>query len=152
MLLTLDDLRHSYVDLDDPRHLEFDYVRWLADSIDGFRARPPLDAVFAGGAASPCRAGCWPSAPGRGPRVLEVDRRHRRRWPGGGWGCGPHRRCGSPSGDARVTLRGVPADSADLVVGDAFGAEAVPWHLATARVDRATCAGCCGPAGSTRST
>jgi spermidine synthase len=35
-------------------------------------------------------------------------------------------------GDARVTLRSLPADSADLVVGDAFGSRAVPWHLATA--------------------
>jgi spermidine synthase len=34
-------------------------------------------------------------------------------------------------GDARVTLRGEETDSADLVVGDAFGGLAVPWHLAT---------------------
>jgi len=35
-------------------------------------------------------------------------------------------------GDARVTLRGLRAGSADLVVGDAFSSRAVPWHLATA--------------------
>jgi spermidine synthase len=34
-------------------------------------------------------------------------------------------------GDARVTLREEPTDSADLVVGDAFGGLAVPWHLTT---------------------
>src|SRR5690606_29463502 len=34
-------------------------------------------------------------------------------------------------GDARVTLRDVPTGSADVVVGDAFGRLAVPWHLAT---------------------
>jgi spermidine synthase len=34
-------------------------------------------------------------------------------------------------GDARQTLRDVPDDSADLVVGDAFGGLSVPWHLAT---------------------
>ena len=30
-----------------------------------------------------------------------------------------------------MTLRGEPTDSADLVVGDAFGGVAVPWHLTT---------------------
>ena len=35
------------------------------------------------------------------------------------------------TGDARVDLRDVPDDSADLVVGDAFGGRAVPWHLTT---------------------
>ena len=35
------------------------------------------------------------------------------------------------TGDARGHLRDVPADSADLVVGDAFGGRAVPYHLAT---------------------
>ena len=34
-------------------------------------------------------------------------------------------------GDARVTLRDEPTASRDLVVGDAFSALAVPWHLAT---------------------
>jgi spermidine synthase len=35
------------------------------------------------------------------------------------------------TGDARVTLRDEPDDSADLVIGDAFGGRAVPWHLTT---------------------
>jgi spermidine synthase len=34
-------------------------------------------------------------------------------------------------GDARTTLRQLPDSSADVVVGDAFGARSVPWHLAT---------------------
>jgi spermidine synthase len=34
-------------------------------------------------------------------------------------------------GDARVTLRDEPDASADLVIGDAFGGRAVPWHLTT---------------------
>jgi spermidine synthase len=33
--------------------------------------------------------------------------------------------------DARVALEREPADSADVVVGDAFGNYVVPWHLAT---------------------
>ncbi len=35
-------------------------------------------------------------------------------------------------GDARTLLAALPAASADVVVGDAFGARSVPWHLATA--------------------
>ena len=35
-------------------------------------------------------------------------------------------------GDARTSLAAVAAGSADVVVGDAFGARSVPWHLATA--------------------
>ena len=34
-------------------------------------------------------------------------------------------------GDARMLVAGEPADSRDLVVGDAFGHLVVPWHLAT---------------------
>jgi len=35
-----------------------------------------------------------------------------------------------------VTLRDEPTDSADLIVGDAFGARTLPWHLATAEFAR----------------
>jgi spermidine synthase len=34
-------------------------------------------------------------------------------------------------GDARQSLRDVPGDSVDVLIGDAFGSRAVPWHLAT---------------------
>jgi spermidine synthase len=34
-------------------------------------------------------------------------------------------------GDGRVTMGRQPAGRADVVFGDAFGAEAVPWHLTT---------------------
>jgi spermidine synthase len=39
-------------------------------------------------------------------------------------------------GDARVLLRRERADSADAVVGDAFGGRSIPWHLATAEFAR----------------
>ena len=34
-------------------------------------------------------------------------------------------------GDARIGIRSRPDNSADLVVGDAFGSLSVPWHLST---------------------
>lgn len=35
------------------------------------------------------------------------------------------------TGDARTAITDAPTDAFDLVVGDAFGGLAVPWHLAT---------------------
>ena len=35
------------------------------------------------------------------------------------------------TGDARIGVADLPSDSADLIVGDAFGGRAVPWHLTT---------------------
>jgi spermidine synthase len=39
-------------------------------------------------------------------------------------------------GDARLALGDLASDSYDLVVGDAFAGESVPWHLTTVEVAR----------------
>ncbi|HMJ03514.1 MAG TPA: fused MFS/spermidine synthase, partial [Conexibacter sp.] len=129
--LLLDDLRHSYIDLDDPTHLEFPYTQWIADAIDATaQARAPLDVVFVGGGGFTLPRWLAATRPDSRARVLEVDgdlvelvreRLDLR---------------DSPDlevvvGDARMTLREQPTDSADVIVGDAFGTYAVPWHLAT---------------------
>jgi spermidine synthase len=129
--LVLDDVRHSYVDLDDPRLLDFNYTQWIGDAIDGMApARRPLDAVFIGGGGFTLPRYLETTRPGSSSQVLEVDaplvglarERFRLR-------TGPGLRV--RTGDARVTLRRERTDSADLVVGDAFGGRSVPWHLAT---------------------
>ena len=134
--LLLDDLRHSYVDLEDPRHLEFDYVRWIGDAIDALApAGEPLDAVFVGGGGFTLPRYLSATRPGSRSRVLEVDEplvelvRDRL-----ALRTGPALRV--RPGDARVTLREEPDASADLLVGDAFGARSVPWHLATVEFAR----------------
>ncbi len=130
-LLVLEDLRHSYVDLRDPRRLEFDYARWIGDAIDGMT--PPgaaLDAVFLGGGGFTLPRYLAATRPGSRSRVLEVDAELvdlAREELGLRTGSGLRVR----TGDARVTLREEPAGSADLLVGDAFGGRALPWHLAT---------------------
>ncbi|MEA2320416.1 MAG: hypothetical protein QOF29_1937 [bacterium] len=134
--LVLDDLRHSYVDLRDPRHLEFAYARWMGGAIDRMApAGAPLDAVFVGGGGFTLPRYVRATRPGSRSRVLEVDAALvdlvRRRL---GLRTGPGLRV--HTGDARVTLRGEPAASADLVVGDAFGNLSVPWHLATVEFAR----------------
>jgi SAM-dependent methyltransferase len=136
-ILVLDDLQHSYVDLRDPRRLEFDYTRWIGDAIDGVAAPGArLDAVFLGGGGFTLPRYLAATRPGSRSRVLEVD--------------GPlvdlarerlalrtSRALRVRVGDARVTLRDEPDASADVVVGDAFGGRAVPWHLATVEFARA---------------
>lgn len=130
-LLLLDDARHSYVDLDDPTHLEFPYTQWIADAIDGAAGpRAALDVVFIGGGGFTLPRWLAATHPGSRSRVLEVDgelvelARERLEL----------RTSASlrvDVGDARTTLRKLPDASADVVVGDAFGNYAVPWHLAT---------------------
>ena len=128
--LVLEDVPHSYVDLADPRYLEFDYTGWIGAAIDDLDGGP-LDALFLGGGGFTLPRYVAATRPGSRSRVLEVDgdlvdlARERL-----GLRTGPG--LAVRVGDARVTLRDEPAASADLVVGDAFGNRAVPWHLTTA--------------------
>jgi spermidine synthase len=129
-VLILEDLPHSYVDLEDPRHLEFDYVQWMASAIDGMPGGR-LDALFLGGGGFTLPRYVAATRPGSRSRVLEVDgdlvalARDR-------LGLRTSEALAVTVGDARVTLRDERTGSADLVVGDAFGGRAVPWHLTTA--------------------
>ena len=125
--LVLDDLRHSYVDLEDPRHLEFAYVRWIGGLID---ARRPHSTVFIGGGGFTLPRYAEATVPGSRSLVLEVDRElvelNRERL-----GLRTSDRLRARVGDARMTIRDVPRRWADMVVGDAFGGLSVPWHLTT---------------------
>ncbi len=127
--LVLDDLQHSYVDLDDPLHLEFDYTRWIADAVDALPPGP-LEAVWVGGGGFTLPRWLATTRPGSRSTVLEVDPQLlalvRERL---GVRTGPE--LAVSLGDARTTLAQRLTASADLVVGDAFGGRSVPWHLTT---------------------
>ena len=71
-VLRLERLRHSYVDLQDPTYLEFDYTRWMGDAI-GAMPGGPLDAVFIGGGGFTLPRYIAATRPGSRSRVLEVD-------------------------------------------------------------------------------
>jgi spermidine synthase len=130
-LLMLNSARHSYVDLADPRHLEFAYTRWIGAVADvRAPAGVPLNALHIGGGGVTLPRYLAATRPGTRSVVLELD--------GGlvaldrarlGLRTGPDLRV--VVGDARVRLRREPAGHYDLVVGDAFGHLVVPWHLAT---------------------
>jgi spermidine synthase len=129
--LVLDSLPNSYVDLGNPEDLKFNYVRWIAKAIDAmYEPKAPLDGVFVGGGGLTLPRWLLKTRPGSHADVLEVDgelvdfdRTHL------GLRTSPALRVSV--GDARIGMLDVPTDSADVVVGDAFGYYAVPWHLTT---------------------
>ncbi|GAA0724199.1 hypothetical protein GCM10010199_33440 [Dactylosporangium roseum] len=127
--LLLNGAQHSYVDLDDPAHLEYAYTRWIASYVDEL---PPgrLDALHLGGGGFTLPRYLAAARPGTDSVVLELDAAlvalDRQRL---GLVTGPELRV--VTGDARVNLHREPSGSRDLVIGDAFGHLVVPWHLAT---------------------
>ncbi|MFE0678081.1 fused MFS/spermidine synthase [Streptomyces sp. NPDC058867] len=129
--LILDGLRHSYVDLDDPTHLEFTYVRAVASAVDAaFAEDEPLAAYHLGGGGLTFPRYLAATRPGTHSLVSEIDggivRVNRERL-GLGSGDGIEVR----TEDGRLGLRRLDTGSRDLVVGDAFGGISVPWHLTT---------------------
>lgn len=133
-VLDLDRLRHSYVDLDDPSHLEFRYIRNFAAAVSGLAPAGPLDTVHIGGGGLTMARWLGAERPGSDSLVLEIDGRLvdvvRDRL--GGIPPGANVRIG----DARTLLDDVDDASADVVFGDAFGSLAVPWHLTTIEAAR----------------
>ncbi|WP_326566891.1 fused MFS/spermidine synthase [Amycolatopsis rhabdoformis] len=69
-LVSVDGVAQSYVDLDDPTNLEFDYVRRLGDVVDCLR-EGPLDALHVGGAG--CTLPRYVAATRPGSRQLVFD-------------------------------------------------------------------------------
>ncbi|MET0628547.1 MAG: fused MFS/spermidine synthase [Acidimicrobiia bacterium] len=129
--LWLDDLRHSYVDLDDPTVIQFGYVQSFADVVAArFPDHPAIDALHIGGGGFTMPRYLRAEYPGSqstvleiDPEVLEIGRDEL------GLRTGPDLRV--KIGDGRIGIRARPDDSADLVVSDAFGSLSVPWHLTT---------------------
>jgi spermidine synthase len=72
--LMVEGTEQSYVDVDDPTHLEFEYMQHVAIVIDSVSPRPaPVDAVHLGGGA--CTLPRWIAAtrPGSAQTVVEVS-------------------------------------------------------------------------------
>ncbi|MFF2848169.1 spermidine synthase [Streptomyces sp. NPDC058001] len=130
-LLTIDGAPQSYVDLDEPTHLEFEYTRRLGHVIDT-AAGPalPLDVLHLGGGALTLPRYVAATRPGSRQDVVEADH--------GLIGLvAAHLPLPDRSGitvhaaDARAWLEGAPDGSTDVLVADVFGGARVPAHLAS---------------------
>jgi SAM-dependent methyltransferase len=132
--LVLDNLRHSYVDLDDPTHLEFRYIRLIADVIDGeLPGGEPVEALHVGGGGFTVPRWLAATRPGStnvvlelDPALVEINREE--------LGLETDADLRVVTGDARTAIDDLPTDGFDAVVGDAFGGLSVPWHLTTVEV------------------
>jgi len=127
--LVLNRSRNSYVDVDDPTHLEFRYLRLFAAVIDGTRPGP-IEGLHLGGAGFTFPRYLNATRSDSSQTVLEID--------------GPlvdftQRELGLGSaagievvvGDARLTIADLPDRRFDVVSADAFSGLTVPWHLTT---------------------
>jgi hypothetical protein len=128
-VLWLDTLRHSYVDLDDATHLEFRYAQIFGAVLDSQLPTGPASSLSVGGGGFTFPRYVEATHPGGVNTVLELD-------PAivdiaiAELGLDPSG-LDIRTGDARVTLETTPLAAYDVVVGDAFGGPAVPWHLTT---------------------
>ncbi|WP_407555576.1 fused MFS/spermidine synthase [Streptomyces sp. Pv4-95] len=128
-LLTVDDAPQSYVDLDAPTHLEFEYVRRMAHVLDEAGAPgSPLDVLHLGGGALTLPRYVAATRPASRQDVVDAD---------GGLLRLVTEHLPLPDGsgiavraqDARTALEAAPEDSADVIVADVFGGSRVPAHL-----------------------
>jgi spermidine synthase len=121
----------SHVDLDDPRHLELEYMRRLGHLIDlAAPAGMPVRVLHLGGGgltlaryAAATRPGSYQLAVESDAEVAElVRRRLPLDWAGAG-------AVDVRVADARAALEQVPAGSFDVVIADVFAGNRTPAHL-----------------------
>ncbi len=130
-LVYLDGVACSYIDLDDPAHLEFDYLRRFTDIIESIWPAPaPLRVTHVGGGGVSLPRYLADTRPRSAQIVYEYDaalielaRAHLGliSFPG----------LKIKIGDARPRIDRRTAGSADLVIGDAFVGRAVPPQLSS---------------------
>ncbi len=127
-MLLVEGTPQSYVDLDDPGHLEFDYIRLLADLLDAIgEPGQPLTVVHLGGGACSLPRYVAHTRPGSTQVVVEADE--------------PlvevvRQQLGTQGfrlrvGDGREALQHLRPGTSDAVVADVFTGAQVPGHLAT---------------------
>ncbi|AVH60127.1 MULTISPECIES: spermidine synthase [Streptomyces] len=136
-LLTVDGAPQSYVDLDAPTHLEFEYARRLGHVLDTV-AEPgaALDVLHLGGGALTLPRYVAATRPGSRQDVVEADR-------GLLSLVAEHLPVPDDAGitlhgaDARAWLEAAAPGSADIVIADVFGGSRVPAHLTSTAYARA---------------
>ena len=131
-MLLVNGTPQSHVDLEDPSHLEFEYVRRIGHVLD-VAAAPgaAIDVVHLGGGALSLPRYVAVTRPGSRQRVVEFDQpltdlvREHLPLPRGA-------RIRVRADDARVGLAALHRASADVVVCDVFAGARTPGHLTSA--------------------
>lgn len=128
-MLVVNDTPQSHVDLDDPTHLEFEYVRRMGHVLDLIeQPGTAIGAVHLGGGALTLPRYVAVTRPGSRQRVAEIDQpltdlvREHLPLPRGA-------RIRIRADDARLGLAALHNASADIVVCDVFAGARTPAHL-----------------------
>ena len=140
-MLLVDGISQSHVDLDDPRHLDLEYMQRLGHLIDlAAPAGTPLRVLHLGAGGLTLARYVAATRPGSRQLAVEADaevarlvRRRlpvRRTQPAAG-------RIGVRLGDARAVAERLPAESYDVVVADVFAGDRTPAHLTSVEFTRA---------------
>jgi spermidine synthase len=125
----------GYTDMNDPKRLHMGYVQALAAAADLINPGGRVDGLHIGGGAMTLPTYLNLTRPQGVQTVYEID-------PGlidlarEKFEFRENDRLRVETRDGRLGLQEQPSDSHDLVVEDAFGAHAPPWHLTTAEVVR----------------
>jgi spermidine synthase len=130
-MLLVNSTPQSHVDLDEPAHLEFEYVRRIGHVLDLAAGEgAPLDVVHLGGGALTLPRYVAVTRPGSRPRVAEIDepltelvRAH--------LPLPRNARIRVRAADAREAVASMHPASADVVVSDVFAGARTPAHLTT---------------------
>jgi SAM-dependent methyltransferase len=135
--LLVDGTAQSHVDLTDPTHLEFEYVRRIGHLLDALDAPPPapLRVLHLGGGAWTLARYVAATRPRSPQRVVELDSALvelvRTRLPADGLDIDVR------VADARAGLTAAPAAAWDAVVLDVFAGARTPAHLTSVEFVRA---------------
>jgi spermidine synthase len=130
-MLSIDGVASSYVDLDDPTRLEFEYVQWIGALLDCLgEPGEPLAVAHLGGGAFTLPRYVDATRPGSVQVAFEYDERLVA-LARDALGLRTSPRLRVRVTDARAGLRKLPAGSQDVVIRDAFVGTDVPPHLRT---------------------
>jgi spermidine synthase len=130
--LLVDGTAQSHVDLDDPTHLEFEYVRRMGHVVD-LMAPPyqPLRSLHLGGGAWTLARYAAATRPGSAQTVVELDAALAElvahRLPADGLGIAVR------IADARAALAATDPGALDLLVLDVFSGARTPAHLTSSQ-------------------
>jgi hypothetical protein len=134
--LLVDGVAQSYVDLEDPTYLKFEYVRRVASVIDTVApAGEPLRVLHLGGGALTLARYVAVTRPGSAQRVVErdeaLDALVRRELP-----LPPGCVAELTVDDARAFVESSPGGAFDLVIGDVYSGAQMPPSVASLQFAR----------------